>query len=377
MTKAIYAFSGDPITYGHVNIIKRAASVFDELVVGIGINPDKNYLFTLEERREMAVKATGDFPNVTVAAFNGLLVDYASENKIQIVVKGIRDANDFNYEVLLHEIGESQKLGIDTFFLPAKSDLRHISSSAVKALQKEQGLVQEYVPLYVKQKLEERLSRQHVLGVTGEIAAGKSYLCERLVELGKEQSFPVHNIDMDSIGHDILDKLDESLYREARQKIFDIFGNSVRLQNNFVNRKVLGEIVFTNPMALKKLNEVMYDPLLLRLRREMYGKNGLILLNAALLIESNLAYLSNNNVVLVRTDRESQQRRLKARGLTDFQIEKRLASQYDFSKKLDVLEEKIRGDNCGSAILVDNSQNTGDKVEDQFLQKFDLGRLKV
>jgi pantetheine-phosphate adenylyltransferase len=88
MKRAIYAFSGDPITFGHIDIVERAASVFDEVVVGIGVNPEKEYTFDLEERTEMARRSLSHLSNVKVVSFKGLLVDYAYENDIHVIIKG-------------------------------------------------------------------------------------------------------------------------------------------------------------------------------------------------------------------------------------------------------------------------------------------------
>ncbi|MCK5024944.1 MAG: pantetheine-phosphate adenylyltransferase, partial [Nanoarchaeota archaeon] len=117
MKKAIYAFSGDPITYGHIDVIQRVSRVFDDMIVGIGINPDKKYMFNLEERTEMAKKALVNIPNTRVSPFHGLLVDYAYESGVDVIVKGVRNSADFDYENMLHQVGESQKLGLDTHIL--------------------------------------------------------------------------------------------------------------------------------------------------------------------------------------------------------------------------------------------------------------------
>ena len=138
MNKAIYGFSGDPITFGHIDIIKRAVSIFGELIVGIGVNPTKKYFFTLEERKQIAEESLRFLPNVKVIAFKGLLVDYAYENNIKTVIRGIRNSEDLNYELMLHQVGESQRQNIDTIYFPAKQEMMHISSGAVKALQLEQ-----------------------------------------------------------------------------------------------------------------------------------------------------------------------------------------------------------------------------------------------
>jgi pantetheine-phosphate adenylyltransferase len=126
--KAIYAFSGDPITFGHIDIIERAAKVFTKVLVCIGSNPDKKYMFTLEQRLQMAQDALSSIKNVDVKSFSGLLVDFAFEQNISVIIKGVRNTTDFEYENTLHAVGESQKLGIETFILFAKPQLAHVSS---------------------------------------------------------------------------------------------------------------------------------------------------------------------------------------------------------------------------------------------------------
>ena len=359
MKRAIYAFSGDPITYGHINIIKRAANFFDEVVAGIGVNPGKSYMFTLEERTEMAQKALKDLRNVTVTSFEGLLVDYAYEQDIPVIIKGVRNAADFDYERTLKEVGDSQRAGIETHILFAKPELAQVSSSAVKAIQKDSGAIHEYVPLNVKQNLEARMSGQYILGITGEIGSGKSYVSKKLEEIGKQKKIPTYYIDLDKIGHQILGGLQEPGYQKIRDEISLIFGAEIRTPDGKIDRKALGNIVFNDPEKLKKLNSIMHEPILLRLRREIYNKKGLFLLEAALFAESGITYLCNNNVVLVGVDKESQKSRLtKKRGMSPEQIERRIASQYNCEQKQQILERSMQMDNHGKLWTIDNSDNS-------------------
>lgn len=362
MKKVIYGFSGDPITYGHINIIKRALSIFGELIVGIGMNPAKKYFFSLEERKLIAQESLKNLSNVKVVAFRGLLVDYAYENDIKTVIRGIRNSEDLNYELMLHQIGESQKQNIDTIYFPAKQDLTHISSGAVKALQLEQGLIHEYVPLYTKQKLEERISKQSIVAITGEIGVGKSYISNKLKELGKYRNVEVHVIDIDKIGHDILGKLKEPIYQVTRTEIGQKFGRNLLNKDGFVKRHNLGEVIFNSPEKLKEFNELLYKPLLLRLRRELYGRKGLIILDTALISESEMGYLSNNNVVLVSTDRQVQKERLISRGYSEKQIENRMNSQYNINLKEKMLSDTISRDCHGNIWRIDNSKKENEKA---------------
>lgn len=355
MTKAIYAFSGDPITLGHIDIIERAAKVFDELIVGIGANPNKKYLFTCQERKTIARKALADLKNVLVISFKGLLVDYAYENNIPIIVRGIRNSEDFNFELMLYQIGETQKMKIDTFFIPARQELAHISSSAAKELQLEQGLIHEYVPLLAKQSLEEKISNQFILGITGEIGVGKLYICEKMEKLGRDAGVEVHTIDIDKIGHDMLELLMEPVYVELRKSIMNEFGNGIKATKNYINSKALGKIIFTDLDKLNRFNKILYKPLLLRLRRELYGKKGIILLNSDLILESEMAYLCNNNIILVRANRETQLERIKHRDYTKEQINNRLSSKYTAEKKKKLAENQIALDKQGTLYQIDNS----------------------
>ena len=256
-TKAIYAFSGDPITYGHIHIIERAAKIFNELIVGIGINPAKKYLFTLDERLDLASKALAKYGNVKVAAFQGLLVDFAFENDIPVIIRGLRNSEDFNMEIMLHQIGESQKCNIETIFFPSSQNMGHISSGATKALQLEQGFVFEYVPLNVKQKLEEKLSGQYIIGITGEIGAGKSFVSNKLATIAEKFGVPFHVVDLDKIAHQILESLTQPLYKELRATLIKTFGEMIKNEDGYIDRKRLGKILFNSTEKLQQFNELI------------------------------------------------------------------------------------------------------------------------
>jgi pantetheine-phosphate adenylyltransferase len=132
MKTAIYPFSGDPITFGHIDIIFRSAKIFDQVIAAIGINPLKEYLFTLDERLEMARAALKDLTNVEVAGYTGLLADFAAEHNTNIIIRGIRNAEDFDYEWAINQINNSIDSSLETFWMPCRQDKADISSSLVK-----------------------------------------------------------------------------------------------------------------------------------------------------------------------------------------------------------------------------------------------------
>ena len=356
MKKVMYGFSGDPITKGHIDVIERALHVFGSLIVGIGMNPAKKYFLSLEERRLLAEESLQHLENITVVSFRGLLVDYSYENSIDTIIRGIRNSEDLNYELMLFQIGSSQKLNIDTIFFPASQDLIHVSSGAVKALQLEQGLIHEYVPLCVKQKLEAKLSAQHLISITGEIGSGKSFVSQHLKKIGISKGIDVFVVDIDKIGHQILGELTESLYQNLRKEIAATFGDHLLQADGFINRQALGKIIFSDQEKLKAFNSIIYKPLLVRLRRDIYGKRGLIILDSALIAESEMSYLSNNNIVLIKVQEEIQKQRLIDRGYSREQIENRLVSQYNATLKETMILKNIEKDNFGKIWSIDNSQ---------------------
>ncbi|MFH1173615.1 MAG: pantetheine-phosphate adenylyltransferase [archaeon] len=375
MTKALYAFSGDPITYGHINVVEEAAELFEHVTVAIGVNPDKKYLFTLEERTDMATHSLEHIPNVTVTSFQGLLVDYACKRGINVIVKGIRDSADFEYELKLYRAGKRINPEVKTVLLFAKSTQTHVSSSMAKAILKEQGFVQEYVPLYVKQRLEEKMLGQYIVGITGEIGCGKSYVAQKLVTLGNQRGIQIHNIEVDDIGHAILSSTPTDDYEDIRKKIAAMFPGTVLLDGS-INRKALGEIVFDSPAEREKLDRIMYQPLQTGMSDELRNKKGIILLNAALLAESQLTSLCNNNVILVCADKASQLRRMKERGLTDEQIRRRLESQYDSAKKKSCIDEAIAQHGHGTLWTLENNDGSAEADKIALFEKI-LYDLKV
>ncbi len=367
MRKAIYAFSGDPITVGHINIIERAAQLFDELVVAIGINPTKKYLFDLVERQAMVESSLQHLTNVTVTSFTGLLVDYAYEVGASVLVRGVRTEADLLYERNLYWLGDSQQQNIDTVVLFARQDLAHISSSAVKEIQVAQGFVQDYVPLAVKQKLEERISGQYLVGVTGEAGVGKNHVCSALVKLAEQQKLTAHHIDLDLLGHEILDQLSEPKYTQLRQQCVEVFGPTI-IQKTRVDRAGLAEKVFADDEKRQRLNQLMAKPLLSKLRQALFGKRGLIMLNGALLVEFGWLSLVNNQVILVSTDVQQQQTWLTERGWSVAEIKKRLVAQANTDTKKQAINQAIKHTGFGKLIEFYNHVDNESQLKSLFGQ---------
>ncbi|MGN8764834.1 pantetheine-phosphate adenylyltransferase [Hornefia butyriciproducens] len=147
MKKALYTGSFDPMTNGHLDIITRASRMFDELVVGVIVNPAKHPLFTKEERVAMIREITDELPNVTVDSFEGLLADYVNRNRFNAVVRGLRATTDFEYEIQMAQMNARLFApGIESVFLMTSPEYSFISSSMIKEVVSLNGCVEGLVP---------------------------------------------------------------------------------------------------------------------------------------------------------------------------------------------------------------------------------------
>lgn len=146
----------DPVTNGHLDIVDRAAQLFETVVVGVLENPSKTPLFTLEERVGLLQEAFGSLPNVRVGSFRGLLVDYAREQGATAIVKGLRAVSDYEYEIQMAQM--NQRIGgVETLFMPTNPNWSFLSSSLVKEVARNGGDVEGLVPDHVRTALMDRL----------------------------------------------------------------------------------------------------------------------------------------------------------------------------------------------------------------------------
>ncbi|MBR1931726.1 MAG: pantetheine-phosphate adenylyltransferase [Lachnospiraceae bacterium] len=157
MKKAVYPGSFDPVTFGHLDIIKRASEMFDELIVSVLNNKAKTPLFSVEERVKILKEATKDLPNVKVDSFSGLLINYAAEHDLHIAVRGLRAITDFEYELQIAQT--NKKLSheeLDTIFLTTSLEYSYLSSSSVKEIACFGGDISQCVPEFVEKLIHEK-----------------------------------------------------------------------------------------------------------------------------------------------------------------------------------------------------------------------------
>ncbi len=159
MRRAVCPGSFDPVTNGHVDVVSRAAALYDELVVAVLVNPGKAGLFPVAERMELLREAVADLPNVTVDSFEGLLVDYCRAHEIPVIVKGLRAVSDFEYELQMAQMNR-ELAAIETLFVPTAPQVGHLSSSLVKQIATFGGDVSRLVPKVVDDRLRERTRQE-------------------------------------------------------------------------------------------------------------------------------------------------------------------------------------------------------------------------
>ncbi len=157
MKAAIYPGSFDPVTFGHLDIIRRAASIFDELTVSVLNNPQKTPLFSVEERVKILKEATKDIPNVKVDSFSGLVIDYAREKDVHVSIRGLRAITDFEYELQTAQTNSMLSGGqLDTMFLTTRLEYAYLSSSSVKVIAQFNGDISQCVPDFVAKLVYEK-----------------------------------------------------------------------------------------------------------------------------------------------------------------------------------------------------------------------------
>ena len=157
MTVAVYPGSFDPVTLGHLDIIKRASRTVDKLIVGVLNNGGKHPLFTIDERVDMLKEVTRDIPNVKIMSFSGLLVDFARQTESTVIVRGLRAISDFDYELQMAQTNRKMNPEVDTMFLATSLEYAYLSSTTVKEVAFFDGDIREFVPNQVVESVQRKV----------------------------------------------------------------------------------------------------------------------------------------------------------------------------------------------------------------------------
>lgn len=160
MLRAIYPGSFDPVTYGHLDIIRRSCKIVDELVVGVLNNNAKMPLFSVEERVKMLKEVTKELPGVKIVPFEGLLIDFAKEMSAKMVVRGLRAVTDFEYELQMAQTNHKLAEDIETVFLTTSLEYSYLSSTIVKEVAAFGGDISQFVPEHVEERIKSKITKK-------------------------------------------------------------------------------------------------------------------------------------------------------------------------------------------------------------------------
>ena len=155
--RAVYPGSFDPVTYGHLDIIKRASQQFDEVIVGVLFNSQKTPLFSTEERVKILKEVTRDIPNVSIKSFEGLSVNFVRECNAQVIIRGLRAITDFEYELSMAQTNRILAPDIDTMFLITSLEYAYLSSTTVKEVAGYNASIDQFVPQIVAEALKKKV----------------------------------------------------------------------------------------------------------------------------------------------------------------------------------------------------------------------------
>lgn len=352
-TSVVVPLSGDPITRWHRDLINQAISEYPDLpiIVAIGKNIDKKWLFTTDEKLDFIKHDLRDLLEswrVKIDFYEWLLSHY-TYGQDAIAYRGERNNTDREYEKALYLAWKSQISTYESKLVPANPAYEWVSSSIAKAIAYEYGDLSSYVTPYVKQRMEERINKQYKVGLTWSIASGKSSLGRAFVEIGQDLWIPVHNIDRDDLAKEIYTS-DLPIAVKNRWMLIKLFGDEVKMEHatikNAINTTVLAEKLFDEPMKyMPEMKLIFEDWIHFQWSKAIRGKEWIILANAALLAEYGLSHIANHNTILVGANAELQIERMRTRnGYNDVQIQRRLSSQDTYDVKKIKLLDGINSD---------------------------------
>ena len=162
MLRAIYPGSFDPVTFGHIDIIRRSAAITDELIVGVLQNKAKTPLFSVEERVKMLEEVTKHLPNVRIVPFEGLLAQFARQMKANLVIRGLRAITDFEYELQMAQTNHKLNSEIETLFMTTSLDYSYLSSSVVREIAAFDGDISQFVPEQVMEQVTKKIKEKKI-----------------------------------------------------------------------------------------------------------------------------------------------------------------------------------------------------------------------
>jgi pantetheine-phosphate adenylyltransferase len=363
----IFALSADPVTFGHIDMIKKALLQCENLIIFVANNGAKKYLFNLKERYYMVKKTIKQFDirNVQVIYGPELLTDMFLKYDCDVVFRGVRDEKDYKFE--------SEQIFAMNLILPGFADkvvyiqssveLKHVSSTLVKSFVQCHLPVSEMVPLFISAKLEERINRQFKVSFTGEICSGKSYVANAVKQyIETHYNIEVNYINLDQIIRDLYVE-DSPSAQKIRDWILEHFGaDTLSTDRKSVNLEILKSRMFSMSDDLKREAQQITAPHVTRLYRDaLSDKEGIIILEWAKLAEMGMSTWTNNNAVLVHSSEGDKMS--KKRGLDEKFAAAARKFQWNKAQKQQSLEKSIAREGSGQLIVFENNFDNDEAIK--------------
>lgn len=349
--RGLVPLSADPITFGHIDLIERAARKCSDVIVLIGDNDMKRgkYLFSLDERIDLARQSLSHVQNIRVQACRSLLVDVCLQEGVEVVFRGIRNNTDRQYESMGMHYHNCILPGFlkKVVYLNANPDLVGVSSTIVKIFASHHVDIQAYVPLCVKAALEQKMHNQYLIGVTGGIATGKSYVASRLA-----QRLGGTHINFDQLIRSVYEE-DSAGAQLLRDKLAEHLGPSVLSnEGKAINSQILKERMFACDDVRGHV-ETLTAPHVMRLYREQLSNiQGIVIVEWAQMVEMGLTHLVNNRVIVV--DSPNWHEMLGRRGISKKIFDQMKKLQLDSYQKLAEIQSIIAQERFGQCIEFQN-----------------------
>ena len=364
--EAIFPFSADPITLGHIEIIKRASRIFDRLHLVVLNNPSKHYTFLQEERVAQVRALFKDKKDILVKSHEGLLVDYAYSQGVDTIVRGLRDERDIGFEAELAFGNHRQfmrKKGpfeLETLYLLSSQEHRNISSGFAKSVVMDHGAVEAYVPLMIKRALEEKLLKQYRLSITGSIACGKTTVAKKLLEIFHHEGIKTHYVDLDLVVRDIYAFSDHPMHPQLKAAMIKRFGKEILTDKGNLDQKKLSEWAYADSsgQVFSFLNENLGQALVYEVRNRLKDKQGLILIDGVRILESDFSVVANHQSILVHCPEDVQLKRLMKRDhLSKAEATTKIAHAGNRATKEDAFHRLKKRWHYGSLMPFDNTDH--------------------
>lgn len=355
----LFAFSGDPITLGHVALIERIAKQCEKLTVVIAVSDTKTPTFTMDERRYFAEEAlrVARIKNVSVIASPDVLGAIFLDHNCDVLFRGIRGDKDRMEEREL--IGTYEAvwpfLKDRIFVIEASDAYRHISSSMAKVCARHCLPLEAFVPLHVKRALEERVAKQWKFGVTGRMASGKTWLSKKLCEACMSRGVPAHRVAIDEVilaAYNAQTEGGEAL----RNSIAEMLGADA-LTDDAVNTRFVGNVLFhadTSDEVRRAFLELTSPYVQREYQKILHKKEGLILVEWSQFAEMGMLPWVNNNIIHVYTDENTNARFASQRGVNADTLAARQRHQWSYETTREAIESAIKESRTGVLLRYHN-----------------------